>query len=79
MPQEYVRNRDNIVASYTDCLVYSSDDVQQLSPSAAHHETNIKKRPWLSFDNQGRYYRGSTLCYSTEAEHLLLYRPLSMN
>lgn len=42
MPQKYVRNRDNIVASYTDCLVYSSDDVQQLSPSAAHHETNIK-------------------------------------
>lgn len=79
MPQEYARNRDNIVASYTDCLVYSYDDAQQLSPSAAHHETNIKKRPRLSFDNQGRYYRGSTLCYSAEAEHLLLYRPLSMN
>ena len=79
MLQEYARNTENIVASYIDYLVYSYDDAQQLSPSAAHHETNIKKRPWLSFDNQGRYYRGSTLYYSTEAEHLLLYRPLSMN
>lgn len=42
MLQEYVRNRENIVSSYIDYLVYSYDDAQQLSPSAAQHETNIK-------------------------------------